>query len=176
MSTDLRLATVFRRESILLSDDGLIFLDHQGHRDRVHKLLFDRVDGVLVWKTYPWIRMLIIALIFGIPIVLLLISDPEDTVVVNIILAAVMLMLELRYVILRKTFIRVNRDGVSEDLFVIEMPGKIRTFVSRLRINIATAQRREEKRLVELRDGRLEDEKEHLLERAETTDVAPETD
>jgi hypothetical protein len=141
MAVDLATHTLFQRQSLVLDTDSLVKLEHEWSRDRLRKILFDRVDHLVVWRVIPWVRVLLATLIFGLPgfLMMLLASDPVPTVV-GAILLVIALVIDARYLYCRKTTLRIVRAGKTEDITGICRPAKVRRLVQAMVRNIHTVQ------------------------------------
>ncbi|MFP4055239.1 MAG: hypothetical protein ACLF0G_00040 [Candidatus Brocadiia bacterium] len=149
MAADLAGARPLRRESLLVEGDCLIVLEHSGGgRDRLRRILFDRVESLLVWRTLPWVRMLGVALLLGVPAAPFLLV-PEAPAAVGWVILGCLLVAEGRYVYDRKTHIRVCRAGVARDFATVTRPGKVRRVIGTLRANIDAAQAEAHRRAAE---------------------------
>jgi len=148
MAADLTIAGWTRRQSVLLMDDHVVVLENEGYTDRVHRIFFDGIRSLVIWKTWPWGRMLLFACLTGVPGYLLFTLDEVGQVIGGIFLA-VFAIVELRYLLYRKTTIRLQDGPRSRDFVVITRPGKIRETVDRLRTRIEAVQEQEIRRAAE---------------------------
>lgn len=153
MPGDLTAASWFRRQCILVGGDALVLLESSsGSKDRMRKILFDRVESIVTWKTIPWGRMALFALLLGLPGFLLL-GAGEVPAIVGYILCGICLFVEARYLYDRKTTLRIRRAGEDRDIVVIVRPGKLDHVLGRVRDRIeatqAQAMRRAEEREAE---------------------------
>lgn len=141
MAADIQLATIFRRESMLINDDSLVSLYHEGYQDRVHKILYDHIESIVTWRVIPWARMLIFAILFGLPAALCFIPGEEEFNYLGLILLSFSLITELYYLYCGKTVVRINKIGEIKEFEIIARPGKVRNFIAGSRINIENFQR-----------------------------------
>jgi len=148
MGADLTIAAWTRRQSVLLMDDHLVVLEHEGYSDRVHRVFFDGVRSLVVWKRWPWGRMLLLGCLTALPGYLIYSLGGAGEVIGGIFFA-VGAILELRYLVYRLTTIRLQDGPRSRDFGVIVRPGRIRDVVDRLRARIEAAQEQEIRRAAE---------------------------
>lgn len=142
MAVDFTSSGVFRRTSVLLMDDCLLVLEQDGNRDRVRRILFDRVASVVAWKTFPWVWAGTALVLAGLSALLLLIGyAPLGWIATVLILSFVGCFVYLAYA--RLTHIRIERLGENHELKTIKRPGKIDDFLRRLYANIEANQQRE---------------------------------
>lgn len=141
MAVDFTIASFMNRGSVIITEDAVIVLENDRNKDRMRKILLDRVESIQIWKKLPWGRMLFAGLFFGsfAPIFL---SMPTRTTTASLwvggVLIAVLLLIWTRYIYNRKTFIRIVQAGPEndnsriKDFTLILRPGKIRRIVSKL--------------------------------------------
>lgn len=156
MAADFSSASLFHRSSAVIMDDTLVLLDNDGRaRDRMRKVLFERVENFLVWKKLPWIRMLLFFVLLAPPSVWLVslggkavmlgswsLSLGGATTVFGSVLLGLLLLIEGRYLYCRKTYFRITWDGQEKTFTKIVRPKKIKALTERLQTNIRTTQKR----------------------------------
>jgi hypothetical protein len=143
---DLRLPSLLRKRSFVIMDDHLVLLAHQHMKDRVQRISFDRIDSILIWSVIPWVRMLIWAVLFGLPALgIFLINDPVATVIAIVLLTCLTL-IELYYLLRRKTSIRITRAGVHTTVCAVVSRRKVRRFAANIAPRIRQTQRLAEQR------------------------------
>ena len=177
MGADLKGANWLSKESAIVAADGLVILEHGGAKDRTRKILFDRVESVLVWKTLPWLRMLLFAVILGVPgtLLLLLVRDKVPSTIGAVVLG-ICVVIEAWYLYARKATIRVHRGGQNRDFVAITWPGRLRRVLGRMRQNIEAVQGQAAQRAEQREAERREAEAARLAEAAEPPPVEEPTD
>ena len=146
MAADLKINNLRQRKSLLLAGDHLIALDHGYLRDRLHRINYDRVESILSWRRMPWVRMLLTLLLFGgLGILLIITNDPAGQFF-GAIAMLVFVLLEWRYLALRKTTIRITRAGKHSDFTGIISRRKITNFLAILEQDIRRVQSEAEER------------------------------
>lgn len=140
MAVDLKTNSFFRRISLVLEPDALVKLEHDRTKDRVRKIMFDRVDQVIVWRRLPVLRIILVTAILCAPGALLLMTNEPVGIVIAFILLAIGLIVDAVYLYYRKTTIRIIRAGRAEDITGIFRPRKVRTLVANMQANIRATQ------------------------------------
>ena len=102
-----------------------MILEQDRTNDRVRRGFFDRIEMVLVWRTLPWVRMLIAFLLLGVPVISLLIWAPDDEVkwIVGGGLAVILLFIQFRYLYNRKTHILIRREDAEKSRNRVDKEG-----------------------------------------------------
>jgi hypothetical protein len=135
---------MFRRQSLVLDVDCLIKLEHEWlewSKNRVRKVMFDRVEQIVVWRVVPWVRVLVVALVFGLPgLLLMLLTDIPGLTVLGAALILVALVVDAWFLYCRKTTIRIIRAGKTEDITSISRPARVQRLVQAMVRNIHTVQ------------------------------------
>jgi len=131
MGIDYRDANWFNRQTGLLMDDCLVLLEQEYTKDRVRRVLFDRVESVVSWRRFPWGRGLVFGLFFGLPALFILSEEPVVQVI-GVVFLLLFLAAEARYLHCGLTRIRITRAGHDTTISVIMRPGKLRRFLDRL--------------------------------------------
>jgi hypothetical protein len=140
MAVDLAAHGLFQRASVVLDPDCLIKLEHSSTRDRLRKVMFDRVDHIIVWRVVPWVRVLLALLLIGVPgSLLLLVGDPVATAFAMIVILIALGVVSW-YLYCRKTTIRIVRAGKIGDIRGIYRPRKVRRVVQAMVNNIRVVQ------------------------------------
>jgi hypothetical protein len=140
MAVDLKSTTLLRRISLLLDLDCLIRLEHGRSRDRVRKLMFDRVEYVQVWRNVPVVRLILSAVLLGVPALLLPLLAETVGLVTAIALLVILAAIWTFYFYCGNTTIRIVRSGKPEDIKGIFRPGKVRRLIERMEANIRATQ------------------------------------
>jgi hypothetical protein len=132
MSADLKCNTTLRRTSLVILDDCLVMLEHELTRDRVRKVMFDRVESVLIWAKVPWLRIVLLFVLLGLPALgILLIHEPVSTAIALVLLAFVVGM-NAGYAYCGHTTIRIVRAGQTYEISGIFRRGPLTRFRARL--------------------------------------------
>jgi hypothetical protein len=142
LPADLSTSNPFRPMSFIIDEDCLTVLKHEPTRDRIHRILFDRVESVTIWRTWPWVHMLVVGALFGLPGLLLILTQNVVGYVWSGILLFWTATLLARYAIWRKTHFRIVRAGKVGTFATIRRPSKVRRFITRLQAQIVIAQDR----------------------------------
>ncbi|MBI4584425.1 MAG: hypothetical protein HY717_10425 [Planctomycetes bacterium] len=140
MGVDLKIQRWFHRESLVLWDDCLIQLEHEMIQDRVRRIFYEQVESVVAWKVAPWAQIVIVLILLGLPGLLILLFNEIPAYVIGGIILALAAILLLRYLLYRKTLIRIRRAGEVKDFAAIASPARINRFLRRLRAGIDQAQ------------------------------------
>jgi hypothetical protein len=138
VAVDLVGATLTRRQSLLVDDDALVVLESIGSRDRVRRVLYDRVASVVVWRALPWVRMLLVAVLAGLPGMGMLTLEGGEYVGWPLLIFTIIAL--GRYLYSGKTFIRMRRGRADMTLTTIARPGKVEKALERLCRHIERAQ------------------------------------
>lgn len=133
-------ASIFRRDVFMALDDCLVLLEYDAYRDRVRRIYYDGVESVAAWQRWPLGRMLLFALLFGIPAFLIMLSGLEHSHAIGGALLTVMFFIELYYLWCGKTFFQVVRYGEPYRFETIARPGKVQKFRQILDDNILRIQ------------------------------------
>jgi hypothetical protein len=139
MAVDLVGTSWLRKLSVLVMDDCLVLLESVGQRDRIRRVLFERLESLVVWKTLPWVRMLLAAVLLG-AVAASLISFGDGVAIAGQVILGVLVLIEGKYLYDRKTRIRIRYAGEDRDIVVILRPGKLRRVLDRLRANAEATQ------------------------------------
>src|SRR5665213_3135673 len=153
MSVDLRSNSTLGRMSFILMDGYLIQLEHRYTEDRVRKFRYESIDSVIIWQKAPWLRMILCAVILGLPGIAILFfsfrsgfnsNDVGETfmVVTGSFLCALAVGLITWYFYCKKTTIRIVRAGNHHDLSGMFRPGRLNRFRTRLVDGIRNVQSR----------------------------------
>lgn len=140
MSVDLANNTTFQRLSLVVMDDSLIKLEHERTQDRVRKIMFDRVESLLIWTVPPWLNICICGIFFALPgFGILLVQEVWSSIVGDFLLALGLGLIGW-YVYCGRTTIRAVRGGRLHEIKGIFRPGRVRRFRERLVAGIRRAQ------------------------------------
>lgn len=140
MAADLKLRNLFSSNSIVLLDDHLVELEHGHTSDRVRRVLYDRIESVIHWRVQPLGRMIAFGLVFGIPGMLAIMSSDSVWGTMGVILLAITVILEARYLYTGKASVRILRAGRTFEINGIVSPRKLRRLLDRLRLDIERVQ------------------------------------
>ncbi|MDH5638042.1 MAG: hypothetical protein OEZ04_06085 [Nitrospinota bacterium] len=153
MPVDLRVHSLASRKSLLVMEDSLVMLEHSQFSDRIHKILYESIESIIVWKKLPWLKMTLTALALGgfayIPFIGTGSLANNDTRIYLLIVLGVFVALETILLIRKKVFIRINHSGLALDLAFSAFPWKVSNFVDKVRTQA-------EKRQITLRKKRNE--------------------
>jgi hypothetical protein len=140
MSVDLKNNSMFKRSSLVLNDDCLITLEHERTQDRVRKIMFNRVESVIIWRAIPWLPIVLLTVLLGLPSIgVFLINETASTIIASILLAFVLAVI-IAYLYCGRTTIRIIRGSQPQDISGIFRPGRLRRFRDRLIANIHQTQ------------------------------------
>ena len=142
MAADLTFAGQLSRHSLVIEPSYLVVLEHGTLRDRTRRILYDRVESVLVWRRPPWGRIIVISLLLGGPALLLLFLPVGQPVVTGLALFVLLLAVAIvaRYVTWGCTYIQITRDGEARLFKGVVWPKRRERFLARLTESIRTAQ------------------------------------
>ena len=142
VAVDLRSNTMFSRVSLLAMPDSLVKLEHSRTEDRVKRFKYDTIENVLIWRTMPWVRLVVVTVVLVLPGVALLFVQDRDGVslVLGIILIVIGLAFDAFYLVCRNTTIRITRVGRTDDIKGIFRPRKVRKLRDRLLAGIRATQ------------------------------------
>ncbi len=140
MAVDLRSNSLFNRTSVLIEPDCLVLLEHERTKDRVRKIMFDRVEQVIAWRKVPVIRILVVALFLLLPGAALFFVGNVTSTVIAIFLEIVALTALTWYLYCQKTIIRLVRSGKTDDITGVFRPGKVRRLLAKIESNIRNVQ------------------------------------
>src|SRR5439155_8016911 len=101
-------------------------LEHSSNKDRVRRILFNRVEALIVWRQWPAVRMTLVAFFLGFPGLLLLLPRETATTVISVFLLVLAGGILTFYTYCRKTTIGIYRAGRVEDITGIFWPAKVR--------------------------------------------------
>jgi hypothetical protein len=132
MSVDLKSITLFKRSSLLLMDDCLIMLDHEHTRDRVRRIMFDRVENVVIWRRIPWGRIIFLLIVLGLPAFGVVLMEKDTGRIIGECLLALVAAVIAWYLYCRHTTIYITRGGQTHMVGGIFRPGRVRRFRDRL--------------------------------------------
>jgi hypothetical protein len=124
-------------------DDSLVILESDRTADRMRKILFDRVEGVLLWKRLPWGRMLLVTLLIAGPSIAVFWAPGDEALVIGGIGLSLAMLLLARYLWYGKSTLRLVRAGEVKDFTVIMRPGKLRKKVAAICQGVEETQARE---------------------------------
>ena len=141
MAADLTISKLVYSESLLITEDSLVCLERRSTKDRVRRILFDRLESVVVWRTLPLVAMLIVALLLG-PIGLILMVVGDEGRIAGDILIAILFLVEIGLLLCGKTHIRIAHEGKRREFSLVARPGKAHRFVRRLCESIEASQAR----------------------------------
>jgi hypothetical protein len=125
-----------------LDTDSLVKLEHSGTKDRIRKILFNRVDQIIVWRQMPAVRMIVVVIFLALPGLLLLLPREIATTIIAIILLLLAGIILAFYTYCRKTTIRIIRAGRIEDITGVFWPRKVQRLVAGMAHNIREVQAR----------------------------------
>jgi hypothetical protein len=148
MAADLKFTGIAHRSSIVLLDDHLVVLKHGSTRDRVRRVVYDRIDSVLSWRSLPWVRMVLFGVLFGISGLLMLAAAEPFANVLGAILLSTTTLIEVRYLYMGKTTLRITRADKHYDFTGVVSPRKVASCLSRLDRDIRLAQQRAEEKIL----------------------------
>jgi hypothetical protein len=121
-------------------NDCLVRLEHERTRDRMRKIMFDRIESITVWRKLPVARMLVLGLLIALPSALVLfIQETVSTIIGGSLLALAVCVISW-YGYCGYITIRIVRLGKTYDLAGIYRPGRLRSFLERLMAGIRAAQ------------------------------------
>lgn len=151
MATDrLSMSGFVIRTTIVLGEDCLIGLEHETTSDRMRRTFYDRIAQVLVWKTFPLGRFILVTLLLLVPGLLLALLAPFGGKVAGAVIVAIAGAILAYYALCRVTHIRVAYGDSGRTYKVIALPRRVRRFVSDLvdrvgRANADAAQQRRDR-------------------------------
>lgn len=140
MGVDLKSNSFFKRISIVLMDDSLVTLEHERTQDRSRRIMFDRIESVVVWRSIPWVRIVLIGLLIVLPAASILFIGRLTSTIIGTMFLAFGLAVILWYFYCRHTILRIMRAGQAHDISGIYRPGRFRPFRDRLISNIRNSQ------------------------------------
>jgi hypothetical protein len=144
VAVDFKEESLMHQVAVVIDDDALIMLERDGNRDRVRKILYDRVQSVLIWRKFPWLRAIIIGvflLLLTLSFMPLAINSRNLAAKIPFVLCLItLLVVELRYLYYKRTYLQIFRAGESKLFKLIISPGKVKSIVNRLVENINKTQ------------------------------------
>ena len=132
----------FSRTSLLFDQDSLIILEQASFNDRLRRILYDRVESLVIWKRIPWLYLVLSLLLFA-PGVLIILYGPNHVakgIGAGIVISWLALVARLLYC--RLTTIRITRASKVREIKVLQSPRKVDRFSARLRSEIEETQQR----------------------------------
>ncbi len=110
MPADLKQSGLSGRSSLLIAEDCLFVLRHGISDDRIHRLMFDKVESLATFKGPAWDRI-----VFGMVVVALAalwgFHEPEAFAAGPIIVGMLGAVVALYGVFRRRTIVQIYRDG-----------------------------------------------------------------
>jgi hypothetical protein len=140
MAVDLKTNGFFGGTSIIVAPDCMIKLEHGGTKDRIRKVLFDRVEQVIVWRRVPVVRVVIVSVLLGLPGLLLLLVQETALTVFALLLLVITGAALAYYLYCRKTTIRIVRAGRFEEVTGVFWPSRVSRLLEMMRVNIRATQ------------------------------------
>jgi len=144
MPADLRIHGFVNRKSFLVMEDSLVMLEHSQFSDRIHKILYESIESIIVWKKTPWLKMTLTALILGgfayIPFLGTGSPANSDTRNYLLIVLGVFVALEVILLTRKNVFIRIIHAGQPLDLAFGAFPWTVRKFVDNIRAHAEARQ------------------------------------
>lgn len=117
-----------------------MYIEHDYVSDRVWRTYYDRVGAVVVYRTIPVARILLVLVLLVTPGLLLqLVDEPVASTIGWCLVAAAVAMLTWSF-ICGKTHIMIERDGTWRTYLAIATPGRMRRFLDELYQRIRAAQ------------------------------------
>lgn len=126
----------FGSRRVLIEKNCLGYYEHQFGSDRVRRMLFDRLESVVVWRRFPWDRAAIFTIVLGLPALVLTVAgvymnEPGLWGFGAVVLCLWALVFG-RFVWYGRSTILVHRDGKSKRIHVIVSPRKLTRFLETL--------------------------------------------
>lgn len=140
MAADLTTTGFFQRRSVILQNDHVVVLEHQSTKDRVRRIAFDRIEHVVLWRSLPWVYMVVYGLLLGGPGLAFLAVRSTPIIFIGLTLVAITVIIEARYLYMGKTSIRITRAGSAYVISGVVSPRKVDRFISRMEEAIHRAQ------------------------------------
>jgi hypothetical protein len=149
MAVDLKCRSSLQRSSVLLAGDAVIKLEHSYTQDRIYRCNYDRIQNVVIWSRVPVLSLIMAILLVIVSGLLLLLAfsmaGPRDSnafpLITGTILALLGIVLMFRYLVYRRTTIRITRGGKPLEIEGVFSTTKLRQFKETLFFNIREAQR-----------------------------------
>jgi len=167
MPVDLRVHGIANRKSLLVMEESLVLLEHSQFSDRIHKIRYENIETILVWRKTPWLKMAVTAVILGaiayIPFVGSWSLEDRDTQVYLLTALGFFAVLEALFLFRKNHFIRIIHSGQRLDLKVSAFPWKARGFVDKVRAHAGQRQEKlRERRNAAREHGEAKSDPDHL--------------
>lgn len=126
----------FSNKRIVIEDDALGFYEQQFGSDRVRRVLFDRIDSVVYWRRFPWLRAVLFCVLIGLPGAVLagvgIYNSESISTIIGGVVLLFWLLIFLRYLWYGRSTIMVTRDGKSKGFETVVSPRRRKKFLREL--------------------------------------------
>ena len=130
-----------RRQFLEVEAHQLLLLQPEWGSDRVRRILYDRVETLVTWRTIPWDRLIVSSIVLLIPaLLLLLVGGFPETRATGGVLAVIGLSLVGWYLTARRTHFAISRAGETYRFSTITVRRRVQRFLTAVTSAIATVQ------------------------------------
>src|SRR5262245_18043719 len=121
MAVDFTFSRSFARTSAILYAGSLVLLEHESQRDRMRRIPLESIEGVLFWRSTPWIQITATALVLGVLGLMFVTLGAGEPVVVGFgaVLIGLGVVIAGIYAAVGKAHIRIQRNGQNIDFALI---------------------------------------------------------
>ena len=139
--SNLKFRSLFGSTILVPDSDALIILEPEIIRDRMRRLLYNRIESVTTWQRVPWASCIFGGILTVLGAVLAVFNQSfTPSLVIGIIVAVVDLIVLVKYAWYKRTYLTIARHGEVRNFSGVVSPGSRKRFVKTLNQSIRNYQ------------------------------------